>query len=143
MKKILVFLVIVIIIISIISYGYLKMKTNYEIAKRENYQFESYYNQEILGTEIATIINKIVDNNSKNEIGKDNKGKYIENNENSMKLDIKFIDDEKIHNMEEIYINGIDKFVKYYGDINFKCTKIDYHKNTNKIKYMLFEQISE
>ena len=143
MKKIIIFLAIVVIIVSIISYIYLTNKTNYEIAKRENYQFESYYNQEILGTEIATIINKAVDNNSKNEIKKDNKGKYIENNENSIKVDIKFTDNNEVHNMEAIYTNGIENFVKYYGDIYFKCIKIDYHKNTNKIKYLLFEQITE
>ena len=34
----------------------------------------------------------------------------------------------------------MSEFVKYYGQIDFKCVKIE-HNLKNKIKYMLFEQI--
>ena len=56
---------------------YLNYKANYYTAKKENRQFESYANQEIYGAELATIINKAVDNNQNNEVAKDDKGKYI------------------------------------------------------------------
>ncbi len=143
MKKFIIFLVIILIIIATISYVYLNYKTNYNIAKKENFQFESYYNQEIFGPDVATVINKAIDKNSTNNIKKDNRGYYIENDTDSIKIDIKFIDDDKIHVMEEISNKGIGTFMQYYSQIKFKCTKIDYHKSTKKVKYMLFEQITK
>jgi len=144
MKKIAIFFLIIIVIIVGISYMYLNYKFNYNQAKRENMQFESYYEQEIYGTELATIINKAIDNNQINEIQKDNKGKYINNDINSINIDIKMIDDNgTIYNMEKIYNGGTSTFVQYYSEIKFKCTKLEYHQKTNKIKYLLFEQISQ
>ena len=144
MKKLAIFFLIIIIIIVGISYMYLNYKANFNQAKRENMQFESYYNQEIYGTELATLINKAIDNNKINEVQKDNKGKYIDNETNSINIDIKMLDDNgTIYNIEKIYNGGTSKFVQYYSQIKFKCTKIQYHDKTNKIKYMLFEQITE
>ena len=143
MKKFIIFLVVILIIIATVSYIYLDYKVSYDIAKKENYQFESYYNQEIFGPDVATVINKAVDKNSTNNISKDNKGNFIENNTNSIKIDIKFLDDDKTHKMEEIFNNGIGTFMQYYSQIKFKCTKIEYHEFTKKIKYMLFEQITK
>ena len=143
MKKFIIFLVVILMIIATISYLYLNYKANYNIAQKENFQFESYYNQEIFGPDVATVINKAIDKNSNNNIKKDNKGNYIEDNTNSIKIDIKFIDDDKIHNMEEIFNKGIGTFMQYYSQIKFKCTKIEYHESTKKIKYMLFEQITK
>ena len=143
MKKFIIFLVVILIIIATVSYIYLNYKVSYDIAKKENYQFESYYNQEIFGPDVATVINKAVDKNSTNNISKDNKGNFIENDANSIKIDIKFLDDDKTHKMEEIFNNGIGTFMQYYSQIKFKCTKIDYHKSTKKVKYMLFEQITK
>lgn len=143
MKKFIIFLVIILIIIVTISYMYLNYKTNYNIAKKENFQFESYYNQEIFGPDVATVINKAIDKNSTHNIKKDNRGNYIENTTDSIKIDIKFIDDDKIHVMEEIANKGISTFMQYYSQIKFKCTQIDYHKSTKKVKYMLFEQITK
>lgn len=143
MKKFIIFLVIILIIIATISYVYLNYKTNYNIAKKENFQFESYYNQEIFGPDVATVINKAIDKNSTHNIKKDNRGNYIENTTDSIKIDIKFIDDDKIHVMEEIANKGISTFMQYYSQIKFKCTQIDYHKSTKKVKYMLFEQITK
>lgn len=142
MKKIVIFLVIVLIIVATISYIYINYKFNYNIAQRENAQFESYYQQEIFGPDLATLINKAEDNNVKNEIKKDNKGIYIENNTNSIRIDIKFLDDDNIHTMEEISRSGTNTFMQYYNQIKFKCTKIEYHNSTGKVKYMLFEQMT-
>ncbi len=143
MKKFIIFLVVILMIIATISYLYLNYKANYNIAQKENFQFESYYNQEIFGPDVATVINKAIDKNSNNNIKKDNKGNYIEDNTNSIKIDIKFIDDDKIHNMEEIFNKGIGTFMQYYSQIKFKCTKVDYHKSSKKVKYILFEQITK
>lgn len=143
MKKLAIFFLIIIIIIVGISYLYLNYKANYYTAKKENKQFESYDGQEIYGAELATIINKAVDNNHNNEVPKDDKGKYINNDNNSIKIEIKMLDDNKKHSMETFYRGGMDKFVQYYSEIKFKCTKIEYHKITNKVKSMLFEQITQ
>jgi len=143
MKKFIIFLVVILIIIATISYIYLNYKVSYDIAKKENYQFESYYNQEIFGPDVATVINKAVDKNSTNNISKDNKGNFIENDTNSIKIDIKFLDDDQTHKMEEIFNNGIGTFMQYYSQIKFKCTKIEYHGTTKKVRYMLFEQITK
>lgn len=143
MKKIALFFLIIIIIIVGVSYIYLNYKASYNNAKRENMQFESYYNKEIYGTELTTIINKAIDSNDNNEISKDEKGKYIDNKNNSINIDIKIIDNDKTYQMETLYNGGMDKFIQYYSQIEFKCTKIEYHKYTNRVKYMLFEQITQ
>ena len=143
MKKLAIFFLIIIIIIVGISYMYLNYKANYYEAQRENKQFESYNGQEIYGTELATIINKAVDNNQNNDVEKDNKGKYINNDNNSIQIDIKILDNDKTYSMETLYSGGMDKFVQYYSEIKFKCTKLEYNKTTNKVKYMLFEQMTE
>lgn len=143
MKKLAIIFLIIIIVIVGMSYLYLNFKANYNIAQRENKQFESYKEQEIYGAELTTIINKAVDNNKKNEVPKDDKGKYINNNTNSIQIQIKMLDNEKIYAMETLYHGGMDKFVQYYNEIKFKCTNIEYHTVTNKVKYMLFEQITQ
>lgn len=143
MKKIVIFLIIILIIVAGVSYIYLNYKANYNEAKKENMLYEGYYNQEVYGADLATVINKAIDNNQKNEIKKDNKAKYIENETNSINIDIKMIDDDNIYNMEKIFNGGISTFTAYYNTIKFKCTKIDYHQKTGKLKYMLFEQITQ
>lgn len=143
MKKIAIIFFMIVAIIACITGIYMNYKTNYYEAKRENKQYESYYNQEFYGAEVVTIINKAIDNNLTNQVQRDNKGKYIENDTNSIKIDVKIIDNDKTYDMETLYAGGMDKFVKYYNEIMFKCTKIDYHKSSGKIKYMLIEQITQ
>ena len=143
MKKLAIFFLTIIVIIVGISYMYMNYKANYYINQKENYQFSGYYNKELKGNEIATLINKAYDNNSSNTVAKDKKGKFIENDNNSIKMDIKMLDTDKTYDMETLNSGGMDKFVQYYGQITFKCTKIDYHSSTGKVKYMLIEQITQ
>ena len=143
MKKIAIFFFIVIVIVSIISYLYFNYKRQYNIAKNENKKFEEYYEQQIYGYDLATVINRAIDTNQTNQVQKDKKGKYVDNDNNSINIDIKILDTDETYDMEYLYSGGTDKFVKYYGEIQFKCTKLDYHKSTNRVKYMLFEQITQ
>ena len=143
MKKLAIFLLAIIAVVATISYIYLNYSSNLKIVQKENANFEIYKDKEIPGTELATIINKTIDTNQKNGILKDKKGKYIENESNSINIDIKFIDDDVVYNIEKIYNNGIQKFVNYYRDITFICSDIEYHNSTGKIKYMKFEQITQ
>lgn len=143
MKKLAIIFLIGIIMIVGISYMYLNYKASYNEAKKENNQFESYYNQEFYGADVVTLINKAYDNNLTNAVEKDEKGVFKENDTNSIKIDIKIIDNDTTYNMETLYAGGMDRFVENYNGIKFKCTKIDYHKSTGKVKYMLIEQITQ
>lgn len=143
MKKIVIFFLIIIIIICGISYLYLNYKAEYKISKKANLEFEKYLNEEVYGIDLATVINRAVDNNEKNEVTKNNKAIYLDNDTNSISIEIKMIDNDTIYQMETIYNKGIQNFINYYGKIKFKCLEIKYHNSTNKVKYMLFEQITE
>lgn len=94
-------------------------------------------------SDLATIINRAIDNNITNEVEKDNKGIYQNNNTNSINIEIKMLDNDTIYPMEKLYVGGIEKFINYYSSIKFKCVDIKYHKSTNRVKYMLFEQITQ
>lgn len=108
-----------------------------------NLEYETYLNKEVLGTDVVSVMNKAINQNEKNNIQKDEKGYYIENNENSIKIYLKMITIEKTYPMEEFYNNGMVNFVQNFNLINFKCTSIEYHQRTGKIKQMIFEELAE
>lgn len=142
MKKLAIIFLIGIIIIVGIAYMYLNYKLNYNETRKENNQFESYYNQEFYGADVVTLINKAYDNNLTNAVEKDKNGIFKENDINSIKIDVKMLDNDTTYNMETLYSGGMDRFVQYYNSIKFKCTKIEYHPN-KKVKYLLIEQITQ
>ena len=142
MKKIVILIIsIVLVLTTIISYNIYNMEKQREEATKLNKTYESFYNIEVLGTDLASLINKIQDTNAKNNIEKDNNNKYIENDNNSIKLEVKFIELENPITIEAIEKQGINQFVQNFGAISFKCTKIEYHNSTGYVKYMYFEQI--
>lgn len=143
MKKLALIFLIGIIVIVGIAYMYLNYKANYYEAKRENNQFESYLNQEFYGADVVTLINKAYDNNLTNQVEKDKERKFVENDNNSIKIDIKMTDTDTVYDMETLYAGGMDTFVKYYNTIKFKCSKLEYHNSTGKVKYLYIEQITE
>lgn len=142
MKKVIVFFIGIFIIVAILAYFYFNYRIMTNEAKRENAQYENYYEKEIYGTDLASLINKVVDDNTKNEVEKEDTGLYKDNGKNSIRLDIHFTDDDSIHTLEEIYNSGTYVFVQYYNQIKFKCTKIEYHEQTGRIRYLYFEQIA-
>ena len=142
MKKIVIFFVIIIAIVATVAYLYLNTLASNNTAKRENLEFTSYYKKEVMGGEIVTLINKAIDNNVVNNVETDENGNYIDNENNSINIDIKFIDNDQTYRMEALNKSGLDNFMKYYNTIKFKCMKIDYHKATGKVKYMYIEQSS-
>ena len=143
MKKIIILLSIVIIIVAIVAFNYMSYSRDYNNIQKYNLEFEKNYQKEIYGTDLTTIINKVINNNEKNnvEIGQDKK--YINNKTNSINIDIKMIDTDKIYTMETFYNGGIEQFVQHYGNIQFKCAKIEYHKKTGRVSYLYFEQITK
>ena len=142
MKKTL--LVLIILFFTTASSSYLLL-TNIQNEKRntenENSIYEEYAKKEIYGLDLATLINKAVDKNEKNKIAKDEKNYYIENDTNSLKIEIKMHTVDKTYAMEEIYNNNITEFVKYFNLEEFRCIDIKYHKATGKVAKMVFEEI--
>ena len=143
MKKIAIFFIMTILIVCAIFAMYISYKANYNMSKKSNLAFEKYLNEEVYGTDLATVINRAIDRNEKNEVAKNNKGIYQNNDENSINIEIKMLDDDSVYKMEKFYNDGIQNFINYYGNIKFKCTDIKYHSATNQVKYMLFEQTTE
>ena len=142
-KNIILLSIVVVIIVAVVSFNYINYTKQHNEILTYNLEYESNYQKEIYGIDLTTIINKVINNNEKNnvEIGQDKK--YINNETNSINIEIKIIDTDEIYSMETLYNGGMEQFVQYYGNIQFKCTKIEYHKKTGRVSYLYFEQISE
>ena len=71
MKKIiLILLAVVIIIVSVIGIKYYSYMVERNNVMEENAEYEEYINKEVYGINIATLINKTIDKNERNEIEK-------------------------------------------------------------------------
>lgn len=141
MKKYIILAIIVIMAVTAIGYVYLNYISVSKATTNSNKNYESLLNKTITGNELATYINQIIDKNTKNSVEKDSNGYYIENNKNSIISEIKFKDSDNIFRIEQIYNNGIEKFIKLYTNLNFKCTKIEYHNKTKLVSYLYFEEV--
>lgn len=142
MKKILIILILLIIaIIAVVAYQYNSYIIKLAETKKINKEYENFTENEILGTSLITLINKAINSNEKNNILKDDKGLYKENETTSIKIEVKFTESDNTFSMESIGRIGSEEFIKNYGAISFKCTNKTYHEKTNNIKYLLFEQI--
>ena len=142
MKKFVVFLIAMFAILAVFSGMYSVNKANTRIAKQQNEMFEEYYQKKVTGTEVATIINKAMDNNNKNHVLLDEQNNYIENEKNSIKINVKMLDNDTVYPMEVLARGGMEKFVEYYNMIQFECVDIQYHSESKKVKSLLFEQIT-
>lgn len=111
--------------------------------KEINSQYEIYRNKEIYGTDVATLINKIIDYNNKNEIAKNEEGLFIENDINSIKCEIQFLYDEEIivHPVETVYNRGLNSFIQNFNLIKFKIIDIQYHTKTKQISKIVLKQL--
>ena len=118
MKKYIILAIIVIIAVGSISYMFASYRINNLQIEENNKMYTDIYNKEITGTELATIINKTIDRNEKNEVQKDESGFYIENETNSIIIEIKFKEAEEIIRTESISINGIENFINFYSNFN-------------------------
>ena len=142
-KSLIILLLLFMIIIFSIYLLIINNKAQINTVKNYNSEYEQYLGKTIYGTELATLINKVVNINEDNKIEKDEKNHYIENGENSIKIEIAMLLTEKTYPMEEIYNTNTSEFVKYFNLEKFKCTTIEYHSKTGKISNMLFQQVEE
>ena len=140
-KNLLIILGIFLIFVAMLSFFYYNYQRTLILANKANSEYEIFTKDEITGSALMTLINKVSDKNEKEQIVKDEKNRYIENDENSIKIEIKFLESDNIFEMEAISNLGSEAFIKNYNSMKFKCTKLEYHEKTKKIKYMLFEQI--
>lgn len=136
----------IIIIICIVGIN-LNSKTS-KVVKKQNSEYEQYLSTEIYGTDVITLINKATSSNEENNVPKDEKDFYIDNNQNSIQIDLVMITDEEknettVYKMETISKVGITNFIKNFNTTKFKCTNIEYHKQTGKIKYIEITQQGE
>lgn len=129
---------IIILILSLSIYNYQSMLTR---AKKANLEYESYTNNSILGSSLMTLINKVIDNNQKNNVEKDENNLYISNGMNSLIIEVKFIEADQIFRMEAISKLGSEAFIKNYNTMSFKCIRKEYHEKTKNISYLYFEQV--
>ena len=143
MKKIIILILILIAVLMAFLYSFANYKIAYTEIKKENAAYEQYLNKEIYGTDVATVINKALNNNEKNKISKNEKGLYIDDNENAIIIDIYILDNETTYNMQTLYSNGIEKFVQNYNLVKFKSSKVEYNEKNGRIKYILFEQVTQ
>lgn len=131
----------IILTVSYISNHYMKAVQIQKINK----DYEFYKDKQLLGTDVTTVINKALDSNERNEIPKDEKGFYIENDTNSVKVEIVMYREEepKTYQMETIQKVGITGFINNFNLIDFTCSKIEYHTKTKMVKKMIFEQVKD
>jgi hypothetical protein len=141
MKKtfILIFTILVVIMI-IVFVNIQNIQKNKQKILNYNLEFEYYCKEEILGIDITTLINKAINENEKNDLEKDEKGYYLPNEENSIKIFIKMKAAEDIYPMENFYKAGINDFTKYFGSVKFKSIDINYHEKTGQISEIYFEE---
>jgi len=130
--------IIIILILGLMIYNY---KSTLLRAEKANLEYEKYTTNNILGSSLMTLINKVIDNNEKNYIDKDENNLYIENDTNSVIIEIKFIESDKVFRMESIAKLGSEAFIKNYNTMSFKCIRKEYHEKTKNISYLYFEQI--
>lgn len=146
MKKVFICLLIILIVASIIAVTYINQNNKMlQQIKYSNQEYETYLNKEVFGTDVTTIINKAANQNEKNDILKDEKGFFVENDTNSIKVELIMLQDNEktTYQMETLQKVGLNGFIKNFNLINFKCSKIEYHEKTKLIKKIVFEQIEE
>jgi len=105
-----------------------------------NQEYEQYVDKEITGTELATIISKAIDNNEKNNIPKDDKKIYQEDDAYCLKIYVTFQDSNISYEMEKINVLGLDQFIANYNTATFKCTECTYNSQTGRVGKMTFEE---
>ncbi len=146
MKKILICLIIVLVVITIVVATCISENNKQLIKIKENNQrYEIYLDKEVFGTDVTSIINRAIDDNQKRQVSKDEKGFYIENETDSIKVELVMLngDNKETYQMETLNKVGLNGFIKNFNLINFKCSKIEYHDKTRLISKIIFEQIEE
>lgn len=138
-KSFAVILCILLIFLVIIGINIKELEKERKEVQKFNSYYEQYNKQELNGLDITTVINKAINNNEKFNIQKNEEGLYINDGQNSVQIYITMIINNKTYPMEKINALGMESFIEYFGVVNFKCSKVEYHEQTGKISSMTFE----
>lgn len=144
-NKILIILIIFMVILASATYIIYNYRMKLQEAQKINNEYKSYYEAQILGTELVSIMNRTQDVNTKNEVEKDSEGLYIDNEDDSIKmyLKLKYKDDYSTIEIEKILDDGIENFIKSYSTASFKCTEITHHEKTGNVKTLTFTETDD
>ena len=142
-NKILLIIIVFVVILAVAVYGIYSYRSKAIESQKINNEYKSYYNVQIIGNDLLSIINKTQDIDEQYGIQKDQEGMYIENATNSIKIYVKFKykDDYRVLEMEKIINGGIENFAKAYSTADFVCTEINYHEKTNNVKALTFTEV--
>lgn len=147
MKKTLIsILIITTVLLIIIVTSIIENSKELQAIKKFNSTYEQYLNKEIYGTDVATIINKAINSNLKNEIQQDENKNFILNDTNSLQVEVEFLYNEqtgetRTFNMEKIYYRGMKEFIQPFSLTKFKLITIEYHTKTKLVSKLLFKQL--
>ena len=148
MKKIVIIVTLMLLVLVIVVVGInAKIKTE-KVKKIQNEPYEVYLNGEIYGTDVITLINKAMNSNKSNLVSKDTRGYYINNDTNSILIDIEFITNSEenkttVYKMEQISKLGTEEFIRNFNEAKFICSEKKYHLDTGKISYIKLTHVSE
>lgn len=142
-KTFAVILVILLVIVAMISITIKAKQDDEKAVKKTNLEYQQYLGKKVYGTDVTTIINRAIENNTQHNIQKDEKGMYIDDGEYCIKVELNMITVEKTYQMEQLYNAGLTEFVKNFNLIDFECTKIEYHEKTGRISKIVFNELEE
>lgn len=148
MKKVAFYIMlIVILIICVIAVKISNNNSEKGEIIRFNAKFEQFSKKTVYGADVLTIINAAMDNNELLGVQKDEKGFYIENDVNAVKVYITLLKlnaEEKIeevtYQMENLKNADLNKFVESFGLTTFECTNIEYNSK-NRVKKIELKQL--
>ena len=110
-KNLFIILGIFLIIIAFLVYFYYNTIKIDIISQSINREYEQYLEENILGSTLMTLINKASNQNEKNGIEKDEKNTYIENDTNSIKIEVKFLESDKTFSKKKEKVIGKIMFI--------------------------------
>ncbi len=154
-------ILIALLIIALLVYSFGSMNSYFTEDEKEqeaeqlevfNKQYEAYHKKLLRGTEVISVVNKVLDNNKKYEKTEPN---YMMTVEFEMKEGFVYKKDnatgknEKVDNVtfkvgqtyNQNSINEIKQSTDAFNDFKrriFDCVEVKYHKTTGRVNYMKF-----
>ncbi len=141
MKKSLILILIILIVAAVFFIlNYKEYEINQIDLNNFNLKYEKFNKQKLNGLDVTTAMNLATSNNEKYEIAKDENGLYILDDENSIMIYVTMIINNETYRMERLTTKEMNSdFIRLFGDVEFKCTNISYHKKTGRVASMNFE----
>ena len=112
-KTLIIILSLLLVIVAVVGLYINNTRKLVKYAEKNNKEYENFYQQEILGTTLISIINKAINDNEKNGVPKEEGTIYYQdNNKNSVQITIKFLDSDRLIKMEDLSLLSILKVLQ-------------------------------